>query len=314
MIEAIIADILAENSIEKINISHIKSNGNEHMFFINDKYVLRLTDRNTDNQIRKLKQIESLDSIQRIRFHKKSFSNTIYNYIIYDKLEGIDYIDAISTMSKSQNSNLGTSIATFLDSLHTISSTHYDIGHYIPIIPNHEGSWRNGHVKYWEYMKNSLDTIQINLENKSIFSNAFEYLFSNSEVLKFEQGPVLLHNDLHPKNIIVDNGNFSGVIDWECSQFGEPDFELCHFIHWCVYPPAPNVDLNPFLFSLLNKAPKCTRVQNLHERLTIYQIEHEIMQIIWSKGKAQGERIPKIKNWMNGQVEKMLQVVDKCAE
>jgi hypothetical protein len=59
------------------------------------------------------------------------------------------------------------------------------------------------------------------------------------------------------------------------------------------------------LSALMEKGPRCTRVPLLHERLTIYQIEHEIMQTIWSKGKAQDERAPKLVRWMDGELKRV---------
>ena len=74
--------------------------------------------------------------------------------------------------------------------------------------------------------------------------------------------------------------------------FGEADFELCHLIHWCVYPPKSSIDYRPFLRALFQAAPKCTQVPNLAQRLTIYQIEHEIQQIIWQCSETEAWRVP----------------------
>lgn len=116
----------------------------------------------------------------------------------------------------------------------------------------------------------------------------------------------MLHNDFHPRNILLDRGRFSGVIDWECSQFGEADFDLCHVIHWCSYPPKPDIDFGPFLGTLFQSAPVCAQVPDLARRLTIYQVEHEIQQIIWHDRRAEAERVPRITRWIDGGVEDLL--------
>lgn len=302
MIEAALERILTRHGIANADVSLIKSADREHLFFINDEYVLRISEGNNDSHIEKLRRIEGLASVQRLVAYGAIESGTLYYYLLSAKLKGIDLIDAASSMSLAQMAELGGGIGGFLDALHVKAGSRYDIGHYIPIIPGHKDSWAQGHSKYWEYMQKSLGAIELRSEHKAIFNEAFAYLYASAGALDFQQGPALLHNDLHPKNIIVDHGVFSGVIDWECSQYGEPDFELCHFIHWCVYPPKPDINLKPFLSALMAKRPRCAQAPRLHERLTIYQIEHEIMQIIWSKGKAQDERAPKLVRWMNGQV------------
>jgi thiamine kinase-like enzyme len=123
--------------------------------------------------------------------------------------------------------------------------------------------------------------------------------------LDFQTGPKVLHNDFHPKNILLNQRSFSGVIDWECSQYGEADFELCHFIHSCLYPPNANIDFRPFLHSLFQSSPKCANVPDIATRLTIYQIEHDIQQIIWHGSKAETERVPRIIRWMDGGVDNL---------
>jgi len=132
--------------------------------------------------------------------------------------------------------------------------------------------------------------------------------------LDFQTGAKLLHNDFHPKNILLNAQAFSGVIDWECSQFGEADFELCHLIHWCLYPPRPDIDFRPFLGALFQSSPKCTQVPDIAKRLTIYQIEHEIQQIIWNSSQAEAEKVPRIIRWMDGGVDDLLRQVYSCSE
>ena len=84
--------------------------------------------------------------------------------------------------------------------------------------------------------------------------------------------------------------------------FGEADFELCHLIYWSVYPPNPSINYRPFLRALFDAAPQCAQVPKLAERLTIYQIEHEIQQIIWQGSEAESLRVPRLVHWMAGGV------------
>lgn len=45
-----------------------------------------------------------------------------------------------------------------------------------------------------------------------------------------EQSVVLLHNDVHPKNIIVSNKNIK-FIDWDCSKYGHGELDFVKFRH-----------------------------------------------------------------------------------
>jgi aminoglycoside phosphotransferase (APT) family kinase protein len=304
-LEHVAKAILAKHNISG-SLGHVKSDGDEHLYFVNDRYVLRLTDGSTENLTKQLQQVVDLPGVPRACFVGQTDTDSGYNYILCDKLAGSDHIEAIPAMTGNQNRQLGRTVASFLDRLHAIPGKHYDIGHYVPLIPQHTGSWKDGHRRYWAYMREAAEKLPGYKTHKAVFDRAFTYMEDTQDALSFQSGPVLLHNDLHPKNIIVDNGTFSGIIDWECSQYGEADFELCHFVHWWAYPPAAGIDLKDFVLALLEQAPRCAQVPRLNERLTIYQLEHEIMQIIWRGGTVLSERLPKIASWLDGRVEQLL--------
>ena len=231
------------------------------------------------------------------------------HYTLLTQLPGDDFVTAYSQPTLAQQRQLGKDVAAFLDDLHVLTGTAYDIGLYVPAIPNFTGTWRAGHRQYWELLKQGSEAIPLKPESIKVFESAFRFLDASAEALDYQTGPKLLHNDLHPKNILLDQGRFSGVIDWECSQYGEADFELCHFIHWCVYPPSPSIDFRLFLGALFQSSPKCAQIPDLVERLTIYQVEHELQQIIWHGSQAEAERVPRIVRWMDGGVDDLLRQV-----
>lgn len=145
------------------------------------------------------------------------------------------------------------------------------------------------------------------LKSEKIISTAFDYIYANINCLEYRTGAKLLHNDFHPKNIIVHEGRLAGIIDWECSQFGEADFELAHLFHWCIYPSAPDSGFELLLKSIVENLRIVLDVPNIEKRLTIYQLEHELNQLIWNGKKQEEERILRINGWLNGQVEVLLE-------
>ena len=212
---------------------------------------------------------------------------------------------SITETTEAQQRQLGEDIAVFLDTLHEFSGTAYDIGLYVPALPHFSGTWREGHQEYWELLKQESEKLHLKTESIQVFERAYRFLQASSAVLDFQTGPKLLHNDFHPRNILLHQGRFSGVIDWECSQYGEADFELCHLIHWCLYPPKPDIDLRMFLRALFEACPKCAQVPDLARRLTLYQIEHEIQQIIWQGSQAESLRVPRLVRWMDGGIDEL---------
>ena len=206
----------------------------------------------------------------------------------------------------AQQIQLGKEVALFLDNLHALTGTAYDIGLYVPAIAQFTGSWRAGHVRYWTLLKREAEGLRLKPESLQVLERAFRFLEKSADALDYQAGPKLLHNDFHPKNILLDRGRFAGVIDWECSQVGEGDFDLCHLIHWSFYPPRPDIDFRPFLGALFDASPACAQAPGLAQRLTLYQIEHEIQQIIWQGSAAEAERVQRLLRWMDGGVDELL--------
>jgi len=294
-------------SQHQIEIKDLESNAgsfDKTIFFINQNYLLRVSETPMTLEQEKFKRVAALSFVPKI-LHVGELENDTGSifYTIVTLLPGDDFVHVFPETTLAQQTQLGRDVAGFLDELEGITGTHYDIGPYIPIMAHFSGTWRDGHQRYWEILEQQSAELNLKPESIEVFANAFRLLRACMTALDFQAGPKLLHNDLHPKNILLHQGRFSGVIDWECSQFGEADFELCHLIHWCVYPPKNAIDYRPFLRALFHAAPKCTQVSNIAQRLTIYQIEHEIQQIIWAGSDVESWRVPRLRHWMTGGVE-----------
>ncbi len=305
-----VSQICAEHRIEIKELKSITGSFNKKIFFINNELILRVSEASMEGEQERFRRVADLHFVPRIKhlgvLERKT--RPLY-YTLLTLLRGDDFVNVYSETTLAQQKQLGKDIAVFLDNLHTFAGTYYDIGLYIPAIPNFAGTWRVGHQRYWELLKQGIENLYLKPDSIRIFESAFQFLDASIEALDFQTGAKLLHNDFHPKNILLNHGNFSGVIDWECSQFGEADFELCHFIHWCLYPPKSNIDFIPFLRAIFQSSPDCVQVPDIAKRLTIYQVEHEIQQIIWYGSKSEADRVPRIIRWLDGGVDDLLKQI-----
>ena len=82
---------------------------------------------------------------------------------------------------------------------------------------------------------------------------------------------------------------------------------MAHLFHWCVYPTDPDKHLSPYLQSVVKSFQTITGVPNLEKRLTIYQLEHELNQLIWNGLKQEEERMQRINGWLGGQMNALLE-------
>ncbi len=310
-----IEELLKAYNIEAVSIEAVQAKSSVRMYKIDGKYLLRCAKVPMENEISKIKRVDRFSNVSRLEHSGvyRSASGPVF-YALMNFLPGEDLIGRSRKLSVAELSGLGRDVSLFLEELHSIRGTDYDIGHYVPMIPRHSGSWLDGHSKYCGALMTEIASVELNTESRRLIDDSFAFIESNIGSLEYQNGPRLLHNDFHPKNIIVDSDSFSGVIDWECSQFGEEDFDLSHLIHWCLYPPEPSINLRPFLGSVMNNFSCSRNLPELPMRLTIYQIEHDIHQLIWSDGDSEHERISRIEGWLNGAVPDLLSSLNEdCA-
>lgn len=302
--------ICSEHQIEIKDLKSISGSFGKKIFFINQELLLRVSETSMILEQEKFRRIATLNFVPKI-IHTGTLRREpgpIY-YTFLTLLPGDDFVNVYPETTEAQQKQLGEIIAGFLDALQETNGTYYDIGLYVPALPHFSGTWREGHQKYWQLLKIESEKLDLRPGNFQVFERAYRFLQASSAVLDFQAGPKLLHNDFHPKNILLSQGNFSGVIDWECSQFGEADFELCHLIHWCLYPPKSGIDFRTFLSAFFAASPQCAQVPNLARRLTIYQIEHEMQQIIWNASDAESWRVPRLVRWMDGGVDELFREI-----
>lgn len=303
-----------ESDIKRLFLTHgievntaLAAVGKQAVVLVDDTFVLRLSDSPMDERLRQHRRVESLPFVAPVR-HSGRFQGegSVNCYLIEDRLPGQNLVDAWESMPLDRQEALGTALADFLDTLHRMAGDCYDIGHYIPTVPSFAGSWLEGRRRYWEILFQQIKQLSLTPESGPVLKEAHAFLDSSADALRYQVGPRLLHNDLHPQNILAYDGRLSGVIDWECSQLGEPDFDLAHLVEWCAYPPRPGLDFRPLIASLLGQSPVCAQVPDLTVRLLLYQIEHEINQMLWHNGRNENDRVTRLRAWLDGKIDDVL--------
>lgn len=307
---------IVPSDVEQIAIRHhidvrevvtITGSFGKSVYAINGELLFRVAADPMTSLLRKYEQVAALDGVPRILFRGAlDRDEGVRHYAVLTFLPGDDFVTVFAGTTPAQQTRLGQSVAAFVDQVHGVRGDHYDIGLYVPTVGRWAGTWRAGHQRYWDFLERESQGLALKEASVETFRQAFRYLRASSPALDHQGGPKLLHNDLHPKNILLDRGRFSGVIDWECAQFGEIDFELCHLFHWCLYPPHAELDFSVFLSAFLQAKPRCAQVPALARRLTVYQIEHEIHQVIWNAPGAEAMRVPRLVDWMEGRIEQWL--------
>jgi aminoglycoside phosphotransferase (APT) family kinase protein len=256
------------------------------------------------NKIDRIKDLKHVPKIVHASDQSSTNDNTFY--LILEYIQGRELFTVYHDLTDQNIHEIGVEIADFLSDLHKIKGQTYDIGHYVPIIPGYDKSWRSGHLKYWDYIYKGLINIHLSDDFRELLELGNNYINTNISCLDYENGPTLLHNDFHYKNIIIHNNTFSGVIDWECSQYGEADFDLIHLLHWSLFPPTKDLDLSKLFSTIVQQYLKKCSIPMIEQRLTIYLLEHDFIQVLWSNGKKTDEYLTRIKWWVSGGLKRYL--------
>lgn len=301
MLEREICGVLEANNIGAGEIRKFWGNEDTAAFLVDGKYVFK-TSKTNFSEAAKLARAKLIRLVPKIHLSGSFFVlDCEYYYLMVDYVQGEELWSAAHNLSDDCKYGIGKEIALFLDELHQIRAEAYDIGHYIPTVPGWKKTWKEGHLEYAAILQNGLSEKDLGAECRAAVLKAFEYIYANIGCLEYQAGARLLHNDFHPKNIIVNEGRVAGVIDWECSQFGEADFELSRLFDWCVYPEdylSGGRNLEVLLRGVLENLHSVSGVPCLAERLTIYQLEHELNQLIWQGGKRESEGTQRIYGWL----------------
>lgn len=307
MEEQDIREICLANQLHCNKITKVIGSFEKELFFIDDKYLIRISKQSMLEEQNKINRVKDLIHVPRIvhASDQNSTNSKIY-YLILEYIQGEELLTRYKDLHEHNIRDIGIEIVDFLLDLHCIKGDKYDIGHYVPIIPGYDKSWRSGHKIYWDDIYNGLKSIQLSEDIKQVLELSDEYINTNLSCLDFEKGPALLHNDFHLKNIIIHNSTFSGVIDWECSQFGEADFDLIHLLHWCLFPSLKETDMTQLFEVIFLTYVKKNSIPMLEQRLTIYLLEHDFIQILWSQGKRADELLPRIKWWLSKSLEQYI--------
>ena len=307
MDEKSIREICLAHQLQCNNITKLIGSFDKELFFIDDKYLIRTSKQSMLEEQNRINRVKDLKHVPKILYASDQ-SNTDDNiyYLILQCVPGCELLANYHNLQERDIREIGMEIADFLHDLHNLRGNKYDIGHYIPIVPDYDKSWRSGHEVYWNDIYNKLKNIQLSEEAEHMLELSNKYINANISCLDYENGPSLLHNDFYYKNIIIHNHAFSGVIDWECSQYGEADFDLIHLLHWCIFPPSKDLDLTQLFTTIFCSYMRESSIPMLDKRLSIYLLEHDFMQILWSQGKRADELLTRIKWWLEN-LEKYIQ-------
>lgn len=231
-IEKVKLDIKFMNEISSIELIDKGYSGDIKYIFTKEdkKYLIRFNKMNQlDREMPNLKKSEKLSLV--VDYMNTAFENKVrcpkvydygnlpqYNitYIISTFLEGEVAEVALRHMNLKEQYEAGFELGKDLYRLHQSNFTIPKVDDWIN---QNLGPYKNK-ITYYNKIR---DQVKVKL-NEKIEKGLINYI-SKYDYLLVEREIKLIHNDVHTGNIIIYNGKYSGLIDFNELKYGDPVFD-----------------------------------------------------------------------------------------
>lgn len=220
--DKVVKNILHEAGIDYAAISKAESGFTNDVYFIDDKYVIKLSNDKVTKE--KLKKEATIYQNLNLPFTPKYISSGDYGdyrYLIITRVNGKSLFSIWHTLSDRERTKLIGEIATMLKTFHQVD------GIFLSKYDN---------ISIKNYIRNKLSKVTAALQKleldtnclKSVVDEHLDELFDNVDV-------GLVYNDLHFDNIIYD-GEKLYLIDFDRTLITALDYDMMIFKIMCDNP------------------------------------------------------------------------------
>ncbi|SER75621.1 Predicted kinase, aminoglycoside phosphotransferase (APT) family [Gracilibacillus ureilyticus] len=275
--------MITDNILNKIpimtsvsSIRHIaKGYSADEKYVLDEKYLLRvIPSDSTDRRLGEFQTIQQLEKYSQkipeaVQYGK--IEGEDYDYMILSFLPGEDGEKLLPLMSEVDQYQAGVDAGVELKLLHQLKA------------PESYPSWydvkKAKNDRYFEELKQ----LKINLELVEVIGT---YIREN-EHLMYDRPNCLQHDDIHPSNILINDHKFSGIIDFQRMDWGDP----IHDLHKLGFF-SKHVSI-PFTKGIVDgyAADRDSLFWSLY---TLYSAMHLVSALVWAN------------RWSKEQLEKML--------
>jgi aminoglycoside phosphotransferase (APT) family kinase protein len=292
--EAILRDAGIDEPLTRVEPVPMPDYSANVVCFLNDRYVLHLAtvagERCFARERAALDRLGDIPQIPRVLGAGTVELDPPVHYLLQERLPGRTVLGQWPETPDAVRRQLIGELAGILRTIHRRPAEGYVIGFYQSALRGWPGSWLAGHDAYVERLLAAIRRRSLTGEQATLVDEAERYYAGHRTALAYQVGPRLAHGDLHLHNVLASEGRITGIVDWEWSFGGgvEPDFDLDALVRWSLFPrdladDAGDLRADDFacvMPALLAASPELRAVPRLAERMTIYQVEHELHQMI----------------------------------
>ena len=232
-------------------------------------------------------------------------------YLLQERIPGRPVFPLWLELGDEARARLVAGLVSIIRPVHRLAVPTYVIGHFGGALRDWRGGWLDGHDLHMRHLLARVRARALTAEQARLVAEAEGYYAAHRVALAYSVGPRFAHGDLHLYNVLAAEGQVTGIIDWEWAYGGgtEPDFDLDALIRWAIYPRGiaevgledrvTGADFAALIPALLAAYPEVRAIPRLGERLTIYQIEHELQQIAAWPPRVPREPVRRLHGWVH---------------
>lgn len=285
--------------------------------FLNDRYVLRVStidgERRFAREHRALGRLGHIPEVPQVIGAGTVMLDTPAHYLLQSRMPGNTVRSRWRDTPEDLRPRLIEGLAGIIGEVHRFPSPAYVIGQYQSAVRGWTGSWLSGHDTHVRHLLTAIRQRALTPAQTQLIDAAERFYADHRTALAFSVGPRMFHGDLHLDNVLASEGRITGLIDWEWSYGGgtEPDFDLEALVRWSLYPhdlgdEADDMgvtadDFAQVIPTLLSASPGLQAVPRLMERMTIYQMEHELHHMITWPPRIPTRPTERLRDWVQAQ-------------
>jgi aminoglycoside phosphotransferase (APT) family kinase protein len=289
-LENLIRIICQKEGLEARIISTLSGGQVNQVFLIDDAHVIRIGSR--EDAFQRLKQETEL--VQRLTQDipvPRVIAFGQHNghvYQIQQFIRGQKLHSAWKHFPPEVQDRIVAELATHLKTLHKMVFPQFGYFH----LP---ASWNDSWLEFFtDQFTNTLAEIKalgIRIA-PDLLAAAVSYFDEHKQALQ-EGVPALVHGDLWPGNILVEQAKIAAILDFEYSVQAPRDFELVKMEDFCLYPNDYaeeenevfcTADFANFIPLLRKHDPELFETRRLRERLNLYHLESTLSDYLaWRK-------------------------------
>jgi|LGVF01.2.fsa_nt_gb serine/threonine protein kinase len=272
----LIEKILNSHNVEFNNIEKVEIGFTNDVYFIDDKFVLKLLKPNTKRK-KILKEIDFYKTFNHFEFIPKlAFSGVMdeSDYLIIEKLNTKSLYEFWHLINSEQRDKLVVDIVNIMKSIHNTQYKEFAKRNNIAV-ESWEARWIRGIGKNISYM-----------ESMDVDTSRLEELKTICPIIFKQEKMVLVHNDLHFDNLLLDNNNNLKLIDFDRVLEASSDYEFVIFDYMCIRPSkfaSEETEVFTKLEDYIDIMPKVKKLypeifdyEYFDERQTIYKLTYEL--------------------------------------